>query len=89
MDFFSVNKLLSPDSVENQSVAVRGWLRSKRDSKAGISFLSLHDGSCFNSIQVVAPKSLNNYESEVLKLTSGCAIEVFGNLVSSQGGEQI
>jgi len=88
MDFFSVNKLLSPDSVENQSVAVRGWLRSKRDSKAGISFLSLHDGSCFNSIQVVAPKSLNNYESEVLKLTSGCAIEVCGNLVSSQGGEQ-
>ncbi len=88
MDFLSVNKLLSPDSVENQSVAARGWLRSKRDSKAGISFLSLHDGSCFNSIQVVAPKSLNNYESEVLKLTSGCAIEVFGNLVSSQGGEQ-
>ncbi len=88
MDFFSVNKLLSPDSVENQSVAVRGWLRSKRDSKAGISFLSLHDGSCFNSIQVVAPKSLNNYESEVLKLTSGCAIEVCGNLVSSQGGGQ-
>ena len=88
MDFFSVNKLLGPGSVENQFVAVRGWLRSKRDSKAGISFLSLHDGSCFNSIQVVAPKSLNNYESEVLKLTSGCAIEVFGNLVSSQGGEQ-
>ncbi len=88
MDFFSVNKLLGSGSVENQFVAVRGWLRSKRDSKAGISFLSLHDGSCFNSIQVVAPKSLNNYESEVLKLTSGCAIEVFGNLVSSQGGEQ-
>ncbi len=88
MNFLSIKKLLAQDTVENQSVAVRGWLRSKRDSKAGISFLSLHDGSCFASLQVVAPQSLNNYESEVLKLTSGCALEVCGDLVSSKGGEQ-
>ncbi len=88
MNFLSIKKLLAQDTVENQSVAVRGWLRSKRDSKAGISFLSLHDGSCFASLQVVAPQSLNNYESEVLKLTSGCALEVCGDLVCSKGGEQ-
>ena len=88
MDFYSVKKLLSGDVSENKPVAIRGWLRSKRDSKAGISFLALHDGSCFTARQVVGPKSLANYDSEILKLTSGCAVEVLGDLVPSQGGEQ-
>ncbi len=69
-------------------VAVRGWLRSKRDSKAGISFLAIHDGSSFDAIQAVVPADLDNYEAEVRHLTTGCAVEVKGELVASQGKGQ-
>ncbi len=71
-----------------RQVTVRGWLRSKRDSRAGISFLAVHDGSCFDPIQAVAPAALGNYESEVLKLSTGCAVVVTGELVASQGKGQ-
>jgi asparaginyl-tRNA synthetase len=69
-------------------ITVRGWLRSKRDSKAGISFLAIHDGSAFDPIQAVVPDTLHNYESEVLKLSTGCAVIVTGELVESQGKGQ-
>ena len=67
---------------------VRGWVRTRRDSKAGLSFLHVHDGSGFDPIQVVAPASLANYESEVRKLTSGCAVIARGVLSPSQGQGQ-
>ena len=69
---------------------VKGWVRSRRDSKAdgGMSFLAISDGTCFDTLQVVARKDLSNYDSEVLKLTTGCAVEVIGNLVASQGKGQ-
>jgi asparaginyl-tRNA synthetase len=69
-------------------VTVRGWVRTRRDSKAGVSFIHLHDGSCFDPIQVVAPKELANYDSEVQKLTSGCAVVAHGVLTASQGKGQ-
>jgi len=69
-------------------VTVRGWVRTRRDSKAGLSFINLSDGSCFDPIQVVAPKDLDNYETEVLHLTAGCSIIVRGTLVESQGKGQ-
>jgi len=69
-------------------VTVRGWVRTRRDSKAGLSFIHVHDGSCFAPIQVVAPAGLPNYDSEVRKLTSGCAIIANGVLVQSQGQGQ-
>jgi asparaginyl-tRNA synthetase len=69
-------------------VTVRGWVRTRRDSKAGLSFVHLHDGSCFDPIQVVAPAQLPNYESEILKLTSGCAVAASGTLTRSQGQGQ-
>lgn len=71
-----------------QKVTVKGWLRSRRDSKAGISFLAIHDGSCFDPIQAIAERSLANYQSEILGLTKDCAIEVTGTLVASQGKGQ-
>ena len=58
------------------TVTVKGWLRSKRDSKAGISFLAVHDGSAFDAIQAVVPETLANYRSEVLPLTTGCAVSL-------------
>lgn len=76
-------------SVEaNQAVTINGWIRSRRDSKAGFSFINLHDGSCFDGIQVVADAALENYQTEVLKLTTGCSISVEGTLVESQGKGQ-
>jgi asparaginyl-tRNA synthetase len=68
--------------------AVQGWIRTRRDSKAGLSFLAVHDGSCFDALQVVAPAALANYEAEVLHLTAGCAVRVSGTLVESQGKGQ-
>ncbi len=66
---------------------VRGWVRTRRDSKAGLSFVAVHDGTCFEPIQVVAPAELANY-ADVLRLTAGCAVEVTGELVASQGKGQ-
>ena len=84
----SVKNLLSDEALIGSHVTVQGWLRSKRDSKAGISFLAVNDGSHFDSLQCVAPKELKNYEDEVLKLSTGCAVIVSGELVASQGGGQ-
>ena len=72
----------------NSQVTVHGWVRSRRDSKAGISFLAINDGSCFSNLQAVIPNSLVNYETEALKLTKDCAVIVTGLLVKSEGGEQ-
>ena len=66
----------------------QGWIRTRRDSKAGLSFLALHDGSCFDAIQVVAPETLGNYHEEVLHLTAGCAVTVTGTVAASQGAGQ-
>ena len=55
-------------------VTLKGWVRTRRDSKAGISFVHVSDGSCFNPVQVVAPNTLPNYADVVLHLTSGCAV---------------
>ncbi len=67
---------------------VQGWIRTRRDSKAGLSFLALHDGSCFDALQVVAPEALGNYQDEVLHLTAGCAVKVSGTVAASQGAGQ-
>ena len=84
----SVKNLLGDEALIGSHVTVQGWLRSTRDSKAGISFLAVNDGSHFDSLQCVAPKELDNYEDEVLKLSTGCAVIVSGELVASQGGGQ-
>ena len=69
-------------------VAVKGWLRTRRDSKAGLSFLHVSDGSCFDPLQVVVPDTLANYQEEILKLTAGCSLVVEGRLLKSKGSGQ-
>ncbi len=69
-------------------VLVQGWVKTRRDSKAGLSFINLDDGSCFADLQVVAPAELDNYEAEVSRVTTGCSIEAEGELVASQGKGQ-
>src|SRR3954468_17521969 len=69
-------------------VTVKGWVRTRRDSKGGFSFLAINDGSCFDSIQAVAPNTLANYSSEILHITTGASVIVTGTLVQSQGKGQ-
>jgi asparaginyl-tRNA synthetase len=69
-------------------VVVRGWVRTRRDSKAGLSFVQVHDGSCFDPLQVVVPAALPGYAEQVLRLTTGCAVAVEGTLQASEGGGQ-
>jgi asparaginyl-tRNA synthetase len=69
-------------------VTVEGWVRTRRDSKAGVSFLHLSDGSSVDPVQVVVPADLPNYESEVLKISTGCAVRAEGELVASLGKGQ-
>jgi asparaginyl-tRNA synthetase len=71
-----------------QTVTIQGWARSRRDSKAGLSFIALYDGTCFDAIQIIADKALENYDSEILKISAGYAIEVTGSLVASEGKGQ-
>lgn len=70
------------------TVTVKGWIRTRRDSKAGISFLAIHDGSCFDAVQAVVPAQLNNYETEVKRLTTSCSVTVTGTLAKSEGQGQ-
>jgi asparaginyl-tRNA synthetase len=73
------------------TVVVKGWIRTRRDSKAGggLAFLTVHDGSCFDPIQVVArAAALANFDSEVAHLTTGCSVVVAGTLVESKGKGQ-
>ncbi|MDR6840821.1 asparagine--tRNA ligase [Pseudoxanthomonas sacheonensis] len=88
MTVVSVEHALAGKIPAGGEVTVRGWVRTRRDSKAGLSFVNVSDGSCFAPIQVVVPSALGNYESEVKHLTAGCAVVATGTLVVSQGQGQ-
>ncbi len=76
------------ESAIGTSAKVQGWVRTRRDSKAGFSFIEVNDGSCLGNLQVLAPVELTNYESEVKKLTAGCSLTVIGEIVASGGKGQ-
>ena len=84
----SIKAALSGSIATGDAITVQGWVRTRRDSKAGFSFISVSDGSCGSTIQVVAPATLDNYTSEVQRLTSGCAVRCSGTLVESRGRGQ-
>ena len=88
MAVVSIKAALAGTHPVGSEVTVRGWVRTRRDSKAGLSFVNLSDGSCFDPIQIVAPNTLPNYESDVLKLTAGCGVIATGTVVESQGKGQ-
>ncbi len=80
---FSVRAILAGQAPQEAPVTIKGWVRTRRDSKAGISFVHISDGSSFHPVQVVAPNTLPNYAQEVLRLTAGCAVEATGRVVPS------
>ncbi|MBA6353370.1 MULTISPECIES: asparagine--tRNA ligase [unclassified Colwellia] len=88
MSVISITDVLAGKYPVSEAVTVHGWIRTRRDSKAGISFLAVHDGSCFDAIQAIAPSDLDNYQSEILKLTTGASVKVTGILVESPGQGQ-
>ncbi|MDH3789246.1 MAG: asparagine--tRNA ligase [Xanthomonadales bacterium] len=88
MSFTTIKSALTGKPGIGSEITVKGWVRTRRDSKAGFSFINVHDGSCFDAIQVVAPGELPNYADEVQKLTTGCAVECTGTLVESGGRGQ-
>ncbi|WP_163834320.1 asparagine--tRNA ligase [Spartinivicinus ruber] len=88
MAITSIKEALAGVVSAGDELTIQGWIRTRRDSKAGISFLNIHDGSCFDPIQVVVPKELDNYEDTILHITSGCAVTITGTLVQSQGKGQ-
>ncbi|MGQ8366696.1 asparagine--tRNA ligase [Glaciecola sp. 1036] len=87
MTIASVADVLAGKFSEGEQITVQGWVRTKRDSKAGLSFIALHDGSCFDPIQVVALNNLNNY-ADITRLTTGCSLTATGTIKQSEGKGQ-
>ena len=85
---YTIRDCLSGKVAAGSNVTVRGWVKTRRDSKAGISFINLHDGSCHSAIQLVASTELQNYQDDILKLTSGCSLVATGVLIESSGKGQ-
>jgi len=88
MNWYKIKDALAAEP--GQEITVRGWVRTRRDSKAegGMSFLAVSDGTCFDTLQVVAHSKLPNYQGEILRLTTGCSIEASGRLVASPASGQ-
>ena len=82
----SIVKVLKSESSPGK-IQVKGWVRTKRDSKA-FSFIELNDGSCLANLQIVADATLDGFEESIVYLTTGASIAVTGNVVESQGKGQ-
>jgi len=87
MQSLSVKDARNTDAI-GREVTLRGWIRTRRDSKGGFSFLELNDGSCLANIQIIADAKLPNYESEVKQLTPGCSVTIRGEVKASGGKGQ-
>jgi asparaginyl-tRNA synthetase len=85
MERSKIYQLLKAEAPRD-NVLIKGWIRTRRDSKA-FSFIEINDGSCLKNIQVIADEVLPNYE-DIKKLTTGSAVAVEGKLVESKGGGQ-
>lgn len=87
MDKLSIRAARLPDAI-GQQATLQGWIRTRRDSKGGFSFLELNDGSCLANIQVIADADLPNYESEIKHLSAGCSVTIRGEIKESGGKGQ-
>src|SRR5947208_14991165 len=82
MDKITVAEARRVESVGRQ-VQLQGWVRTRRDSKGGFSFLELNDGSCQGNVQVIADGSLPNYENEIKHLHTGASVTIEGEVKAS------
>ncbi|CAL4323830.1 asparagine--tRNA ligase [Buchnera aphidicola] len=88
MSAISISEIYKDGIIVNTLITISGWVRSCRSSKSGFSFITVYDGSCFDSIQVIANNTLCNYYKDIIYLTIGCSIEISGKLILSIGKEQ-
>lgn len=86
-DIVSVAEARRAESV-GREVVVQGWVRTRRDSKAGFSFIELNDGSCFGNVQIIAEAALPNYGSEIKRLSPGSSASITGLVKESPGKGQ-
>lgn len=85
MKHTKVKTLLQSEAI-NDTICVKGWVRTKRGSK-NVSFIAINDGSTINNIQAVAES--DTFEEELMKLiTTGACVSIIGTLVESQGSGQ-
>src|SRR5437868_13475912 len=82
MQTISVAEARKADSI-GKAVRLQGWIRTRRDSKGGFSFLELNDGSSQGNLQIVADNRLPNYDSEVKHLVTGASVTVTGEVRQS------
>ena len=83
MNAFTCAQILAGRAPTDTPVTLKGWVRTRRDSKAGISFVHVSDGSCFHPVQAVVANTLPNYASEITHLTAGCSVAITGTVVPS------
>ena len=82
-----ISEILRAEEI-GAMITVAGWVRTRRDSKGGFSFIEINDGSCLSGLQIIADQDLPNYQNDVLKLQTGCSIMATGILAASQGKGQ-
>ena len=87
MNHLPIHTVLSHGIPVGNTVTIAGWVRSRRTSRGGFSFIDVHDGSCFDGVQVVADGDLGNYE-DITRLGAGCAVRVTGTVAESAGRGQ-
>jgi len=87
MEKISIRNARLAEAIGQQAI-LQGWIRTRRDSKGGFSFLELNDGSCLANIQVIADADLANYESEIKHLSAGCSVTIHGEMKASGGKGQ-
>ncbi len=84
----SIKRIYARDVDIGDTVRIEGWVRSLRTSKGGFSFIHVHDGSCFDTLQAIANEDLPNYASEIVEIQTGCSVRITGTLVESKGKGQ-
>ena len=87
-EVYTIKQCINDPSLLGKSIQVQGWVKTRRDSNKELSFISLHDGSCFSPLQLIANATLVNYQHDVIRLTPGCSVEATGTLIASLGKGQ-
>ncbi|MGV8134717.1 MAG: asparagine--tRNA ligase [Mangrovibacterium sp.] len=80
-----IKEVLSAGQVGRQ-VVVKGWVRTRRESK-NVNFIALNDGSTIHNLQVVA--DVEKFGEDFLKdINTSASLSVTGELVASMGSGQ-
>lgn len=67
-------------------VLIKGWVRTKRDSK-DFSFIEVNDGSCLKNMQIIVDNTTDNYK-DIIRISTGSAVAIRGKLEASKGPGQ-